>query len=261
MIEGEAGPALRRHRPGRFIAVALMVAAVVVTELLLWRANDGLRSDLDAANRSHSAAVDQLRQRLEAVESAAAGITDTAALVRAVSPSVFEVRTDTGLGTAWVVTSAPGAASLVTNYHVIQSAYENGARVVTVVGEGTALPAQITRVSPAADLALLTTAQSLPALGLASGTPSVGDAVVVVGSSVGLTRSVSTGIVSGFRSDGGRQLIQFTAPISPGNSGGPVVDSRGRVIGVTEAKIVDTGVEGISFAIPVSTVCATVVSC
>lgn len=72
---------------------------------------------------------------------------------------------------------------------------------------------------------------------------------------------MSTGIVSGFRSDGGRQLIQFTAPISPGNSGGPVVNRRGRVIGVTEAKIVDTGVEGISFAIPVSTLCATVVSC
>jgi S1-C subfamily serine protease len=243
------------------VAAAVLIVGVVVTDVLLWRVSIGLRDDLNEANRSQVAALNQLRQRLEAVESAAANVTDTAALVRQVAPSVFEVRSEAGVGTGWVLHSASGGSTLVTNYHVVQSVYEGGGRVVTIANDGTTLSARITRISPAADLALLETQATLPVLKATAATPSVGDAVVVVGSSVGLTGSVSTGIVSGFRTDDGRHLIQFTAPVSPGNSGGPVVNRRGEVIGITEAKIVTQGAEGISFAIPVATLCATVVAC
>jgi serine protease Do len=51
--------------------------------------------------------------------------------------------------------------------------------------------------------------------------------------------------------------VQFSAPISPGNSDGPVVDSRGRVVAVASAKLVGDGVEALSLTIPVQTVCLT----
>jgi putative serine protease PepD len=62
-------------------------------------------------------------------------------------------------------------------------------------------------------------------------------------------------VVSGFRSIDGSDYIQFSAPISPGNSGGPVVDADGRVVAVATAKFVAPGAEALSLAIPVQTVC------
>ena len=70
----------------------------------------------------------------------------------------------------------------------------------------------------------------------AKGQPSVGQPVLVAGAPLGLGGSVTNGGVSAFRNG----LIQFSAPISPGNSGGPVVDHNGNVIGVTEAKVEQT---------------------
>ena len=58
-----------------------------------------------------------------------------------------------------------------------------------------------------------------------------------------------------FRTEDGVDYLQFSAPISPGNSGGPVVDTKGRVVGVSVAKAVSEGAEGLSFAIPVNQVC------
>ena len=62
--------------------------------------------------------------------------------------------------------------------------------------------------------------------------------------------------MSAFRKFAGVRYLQFTAAISPGNSGGPVVDATGSVIGVAEMKIVGDNAEGLSFAIPSETVCA-----
>jgi len=84
---------------------------------------------------------------------------------------------------------------------------------------------------------------------------------MAVGSPLGLDGTISIGVVSGYRSLEGSDYAQFSAPISPGNSGGPVVDSRGRVIAVASAKLVGTGVEALSLAIPVQTVCLSLVAC
>jgi putative serine protease PepD len=62
--------------------------------------------------------------------------------------------------------------------------------------------------------------------------------------------------VSALRVEDGVHYIQFSAPISPGNSGGPVLDAGGRVIGVSVSKAVATGAEGLSFATPVAEVCS-----
>ena len=84
---------------------------------------------------------------------------------------------------------------------------------------------------------------------------------MAVGSPLGLDGTVTLGVVSGFRSLDGSDYIQFSAPISPGNSGGPVVDAGGRVVAIASAKFVGDGVEGLSLAIPIQTACLSLVTC
>lgn len=84
---------------------------------------------------------------------------------------------------------------------------------------------------------------------------------MAVGSPLGLGGSLSIGVVSGFRSLDGSDYLQFSAAISPGNSGGPVIDSDGHVVGVATAKLVADGAEALGLAIPVQTACASLVVC
>jgi len=78
----------------------------------------------------------------------------------------------------------------------------------------------------------------------------VGDEVFVVGNPYGLEGTLSQGIMSGLRSVGPDSLLQITAPISPGSSGGQVLNSQGEVIGVAVATLTDG--QNLNFAIPVS---------
>jgi S1-C subfamily serine protease len=115
-------------------------------------------------------------------------------------------------------------------------------------------------VEPNEDLAIVHIAERFPALQVAVARPQLGEMVMAVGSPLGLGGSVSLGVVSGFRSLEGADYIQFSAAISPGNSGGPVLDGRGLVVAVSAAKFRGTGVEALSLAIPVQSVC-TMVRC
>src|SRR5437660_1220816 len=85
--------------------------------------------------------------------------------------------------------------------------------------------------------------------------------VMAVGAPLGLAATISIGVVSGYRSLGGSNYLQFTAAISPGNSGGPVIDSRGRVVAIASAKLVYPGAEALSMGIPVSVACESLVVC
>lgn len=78
----------------------------------------------------------------------------------------------------------------------------------------------------------------------------VGDEVYAVGNPLGLEGTFSRGIVSGIRQIGSETLFQITAPISPGSSGGPILDTRGKVIGVAMATF--KGGQSLNFAIPVA---------
>jgi hypothetical protein len=81
----------------------------------------------------------------------------------------------------------------------------------------------------------------------------VGDKVVIVGSPVGLDFTVQEGSISSLqRAANGVAYLQLDAKVSPGNSGGPVVDSQGRVVGIVSMKISGEGVEGIGLAIPIN---------
>jgi hypothetical protein len=89
----------------------------------------------------------------------------------------------------------------------------------------------------------------LPTLSVTAALPEVGARVVVIGSPLGLTHTVSEGIVSAVRLEQGRQLIQFTAPISPGSSGGPVLDANGHVVGIATSTLTEG--QQLNFAVPV----------
>ena len=84
----------------------------------------------------------------------------------------------------------------------------------------------------------------------------VGQIAIAVGNPLGLERTVTTGVISALnrpgRTLGGETFIQTDAAISPGNSGGPLVDSRGAVVGINTAELLGQGVQGLGFAIPIN---------
>src|SRR5207249_9807394 len=82
--------------------------------------------------------------------------------------------------------------------------------------------------------------------------PSPGSNVYAIGNPHGLEKSISTGVLSGVRTVGKRELIQITTPLSHGSSGGPVFESSGKVIGVTASSIEEG--QNLNFAVPASAV-------
>ena len=158
-----------------------------------------------------------------------------------------------GAGSGVVVTPD---GYLLTNEHVVQRVSE--ARVTFV--DGRSVPAVVAGRDPATDLAVLRAqAGALPYAQLASGQRlRVGQLVVAVGNPLGFESTVSAGVVSGLgrslRSRQGRLIegvVQHTAALNPGNSGGPLVDAAGRVVGINTAIIAMA--QGIGFAIPAAT--------
>lgn len=160
-----------------------------------------------------------------------------------------------GAGSGFVVTPD---GYVMTNSHVV-----SGARKIRVRSpNGETAEAQVMGDDPATDLALVridAQAGALPYLSIdGSLTPRVGQLAVAIGNPLGFESTVSTGVVSALgrslRGKGNRLIdgvIQHTAPLNPGNSGGPLLDGTGRVIGVNTAIIARS--QGIGFAIAVET--------
>jgi len=216
----------------------------------------------DAAVLSAQArSISELETRLSVLERQVALQPDWTAIARAAQPSVFTIVTLGGLGSGWVARAGPDGSDLVTNFHVVADAWTAGGVMVQVRQGDRTLSGTISQVDRTNDLAVIHVAERFPALGAAASRPQLGEMVIALGSPLGLDGSVSVGVVSRFRSLEGSDYIQFSAPISPGNSGGPVLDHQGRVVAVTVAKFEGQGVEGLSLAIPVQTVCTLVITC
>ena len=144
-----------------------------------------------------------------------------------------------------------GDGLIATNMHVIAGASGGYAKVIGQE-QKYSLTGIVAR-DDAHDLAPIGISgrAAVPALPLGeSAQLSIADEVFVVGNPLGLEGTFSTGIVSGFRQLGSDNLLQITDPISPGSSGGPVLDSGGRVVGVAVATY--KGGQNLNFAIPVS---------
>lgn len=138
---------------------------------------------------------------------------------------------------------------VATNAHVIDGASGGTAKLV---GDSHTMRILGTvAVDRHADLALLKVDSSAPPLALGPNTnPTVGDDVYVVGNPLGLEGTFSEGIISGVRHVGADTILQMTAPISPGSSGGPVMNSSGAVIGISVAQFQDG--QNLNLAVPVT---------
>ncbi|WP_440071544.1 S1C family serine protease [Streptosporangium sp. OZ121] len=184
-----------------------------------------------------------------------------------VGPSVVVVQAGKSLGTG-VIAAEDG--TILTAHHVVgdtsdKGTASKGAEDVTVTfADGTRTKAVVASSNPKLDVATLKPAK-LPEIVVPAtlgGAATVGAPVVAIGNPLGLTYSVSTGVVSGLNrtadrtaKDGGLNgLIQFDASANPGSSGGPLLDARGLVIGIV-VSIADPGGDeafaGIAFAVPI----------
>ena len=158
-----------------------------------------------------------------------------------------------GAGSGWIISSD---GMIVTNNHVVDGATS----IMITFNDGSSLPVDLKTVKTdvLTDLAVLKVdANGLPALTIGdSAKLREGDLVVAIGNSLGEGIRVTEGIVSRkdvtMQDENGQTLeglIETQAPINPGNSGGPLVNMAGEVIGITNAKRVQTGVEGVGYAI------------
>jgi S1-C subfamily serine protease len=161
-------------------------------------------------------------------------------------PAVVTVKTAQSLGTGFVVRADGWVA---TNLHVVW----DGSPVKITLHDGRVLEVvEVLAASQKHDLALLRVeAQDLPTLALGdSDAMHPGDPVVAIGNPLGLEDTVSNGLVSGRRKvDQNLEVLQVSAPIAPGSSGGPVFNDRGEVIAIAEQVV--KGEESLAFGVPV----------
>ena len=179
-------------------------------------------------------------------------------IVKNVQPSVVTVETENGLGSG-IIYSADGY--IVTNNHVVAS----GTQYTVDFASGEQVSAKLVGTDPTSDVAILKVDKTgLPAATFDQNLPEVGQLAVALGSPLGFEDTVTVGIISGLQRTipGSAQesqalvdLIQTDAAISPGNSGGALVDANSQVVGMNVAYIPPTAsAVSIGFAIPAQTV-------
>ncbi|MBB4746407.1 S1C family serine protease [Actinoplanes lobatus] len=201
-----------------------------------------------------------------AVPSASDAPLTVAQIYQTLTPSVVVIETtghdsrdraEAGSGTG-VIANADG--TVLTALHVV-----DGAETIELTyADGTKAAAKLRSEDPSRDIAMLTP-EKLPETlvpAVLGGGAAVGDDVVAIGNPLGLVFSTTSGVVSGLNrklngDDGGQGiegLIQFDAAVNPGNSGGPLINDRGQVIGIVIALANPSGAGtfiGIGFAVPI----------
>ena len=172
-------------------------------------------------------------------------------LVGRTLPSIVQIRTPAGKGSGFLLDSS---GLIVTNQHVVGSAFS----VKVGLYDGSTRTGRVLRRDAIADAALVKLEGDISDI---SGLPichtdevRVGQSVVAIGNPLSLSNTVTQGIVSGFRHNPSRRLIQTDTAVNPGNSGGPLLNREGTVIGIVTQKVVSEGIEGLGFALPIGEV-------
>ncbi|WP_299101092.1 trypsin-like peptidase domain-containing protein [uncultured Winogradskyella sp.] len=140
---------------------------------------------------------------------------------------------------------------IITNFHVVAKSKED---ITVILKDGTEMEAQLVRQNEQLDLALIKVDATFDKHFNIPSTKnySVGDDIFAVGTpkSIELGQTLSKGIISGERTNTEVQLIQTDASVNGGNSGGPLINSDGQLLGVVNSKLSGFGIEGLGFAIP-----------
>ncbi|GGL87116.1 MULTISPECIES: S1C family serine protease [Micromonospora] len=241
------GSAYRRHRrPGRLLAGLTVVALSTLSGALA----GGWVASQDGAPQPAASAAAVPAELVSAAEKTVPGVVSV--LVGGAGG-----RSATGSGFA-----IDDQQHIITNDHIL--AKGDGRQVTVEAPNGRRFPAEVVGREPGSDLAVL---RVPPAAGLAPlplakpGGTRVGEPVLAVGSPLGLSGTVTAGIVSALDRQvrlgtSRHSAVQTDASINPGNSGGPLVNARGEVVGVNTAiaTIDGNGSIGIGFAIPIEQV-------
>ncbi|MBL8932153.1 MAG: trypsin-like peptidase domain-containing protein [Kineosporiaceae bacterium] len=272
-----------RRRPGWGGVIAVGAGAAVLSSMLTAGVITAVEPGASPAAVASSApaAVDRSSDRSTAPVATSNGV-DWVAVAAAVEPSVVSVqvagRAGSGEGSG-VVLDAQGR--VLTNHHVISSALNGGGELAVTLSDGRTFAATVVGSDPATDLAVIGITDppsGLTAAGFGdSSALRVGEPVMALGNPLGLSDTVTTGIVSALNrpvTAGSREqspfgngavaesvvtnAIQTDAAINPGNSGGALVNASGQVIGITSSIATlggggQSGSIGLGFAIPANT--------
>lgn len=180
----------------------------------------------------------------------------------------FTQQENTSVGSGVIINKKNGEIDILTNYHVI----ENAKTLTCTLADNTNVEATVKGVDEDRDLAVISiktkdlSEDTLQQIAIAtigdSDKLQVGEQVVAIGNALGYGQSVTTGIVSATNrsvstssdTDKSQSYIQTDAAINPGNSGGALLNMSGELIGINSAKLSDTDVEGMGYAIAISDV-------
>jgi putative serine protease PepD len=171
----------------------------------------------------------------------------------AINPYLVRERVSPRIGSGFVI----GDGLVLTNYHVVADADE-----AVIFSDSDPIVAEVVAIDPALDVAILRPlSDAIVTAPLELADPkeiAIGQTVYAIGYPLGIGKSISSGIVSGLSrilhqttSNWLSPYIQTDAAVSPGNSGGPLLDACGRVVGLISSRISGAGAENIGLAIPV----------
>ena len=176
----------------------------------------------------------------------------------------FGTQESEGAGSGFIVAKTKDNLMIATNNHVVSDATS----LTVGFADDTTAKATVVGTDSSADLAVISvkikdikdsTASKIKVATLGSSDDlKVGEEVVAIGNALGYGQSVTTGVVSAKNrevslTDGTMNLLQTDAAINPGNSGGVLINTDGQVVGINNAKLEDTSVEGMGYAIPITT--------
>ena len=234
-------PVIKKGDDALVLDLGFDVLRIPQTEVLATYENDVVEGTVpDDTNRLYSV---QVPERITTAEAA-----------KFYSPSVVLVKTAAGLGSGFFINEE---GYLITNFHVI--AGEKKISVTQFLLENQILrrivhkEVEIVATAPFHDLAVLKLKEFdtkiTPVIFAPEEKLGIGETVFAIGNPLGLERTVTEGVLSQtHRNFGGILYLQVDAPVNPGNSGGPLFNARGQVIGVINMGV--PSMEGLNFAIP-----------